>query len=322
MFTAGFYTVLSSSFLKELTGKQNEKFSFAGFAAQLQSDHPLQFATEDEGGYPQITGGILALTEPGEEFMAVLVVAESVEDAKRIVKVELEPEAAWAKVDPDPAPDLVAVEPPVAQGCAGWVGALAEAVQWSGVLSCWIGAPPPPAQPKTEVELAQAAATGPSSGTKGDRMFVWFSDRLKQATDNALVLTFTPAVLEAISLELVKVRAGRAEAMQRVYPSAIQTRLDSAQWQELRQEQVHAFDIAKSSLLETFMAVLDLASKDDLGEGADTVALNGLHTLFHADQGTKRDRRQKIEMLSGLRDASEARQAFIEAYEKLILEQV
>ena len=122
-------------------------------------------------------------------------------------------------------------------------------------------------------------------------------------------------MLEAISLELVKVRAGRAEAMRRVYPTTIQTRLDSAQWRELRQERVHAFDKGKFSLLETFMAVLDLASKQGLGEGADTVAINGLHTLFHADQGTKCDRHQKTEMLSGLRHASEARRAFVDAYE-------
>jgi hypothetical protein len=57
-------------------------------------------------------------------------------------------------------------------------------------------------------------------GGKG-RSFVFFSERLKAATGGAPSITFSAAVLEAISPEIGKVRVGRREAMARHYPPHI-----------------------------------------------------------------------------------------------------
>ena len=118
-------------------------------------------------------------------------------------------------------------------------------------------------------------------------------------------------MLEAISTELEKVRAGRAEAMERVYPSKIQSQLDSAAWKQLRRETVHGFDASRFPLLEAFASAI--------GVGAAT--LNQLHTKFNGDQGSKSDRREKASMLAGLRDPA-LRQPLLDAYERLVLEQL
>jgi len=152
-----------------------------------------------------------------------------------------------------------------------------------------------------------------ATSTKGERAFTWFSERLKRATEGAPVIEWTPHVLASIDLELQKVRAGRASALEREYPIEIQTRLNAEAWHHLRREQTHSFDTSRHRLLESFTSLLKVP------DGSEEVNLNALHRLFHADQGTKRDRRQKTAMLEGLRDPV-ARQPFLEAYESLILE--
>ena len=90
---AGFYTILSASYLMQLAVDANEApaagaFSLARHAAKLREDYPLQFTQpSDAGEHSQITGGVLCLTPPGVEFMAVLVVADSTEQAREMVKV-------------------------------------------------------------------------------------------------------------------------------------------------------------------------------------------------------------------------------------------
>ena len=232
----GLYTILSRSYLKDLDGTD---FSFVD-----------EYALVVEDG--KIVEGILRLTEEGEEFMAVLVVAGTVEEARKIAKVE-----GGEKVPVAPAPVSLSL-----------------------------------------------------SETKAKRKFVWFSDRLKIASGSAQVITFTPEVLASIEVELAKVRAGRAEAQKRTYGADIQAQLDSDEWRELRQETVREFDGVSHKMLETFREVLNIKGG---------VELDALHTLFHGDQGSKSDRREKTLMLGGLRDA-EKRQTFLDAYEKLILE--
>ena len=88
---AGFYTILSASYLAQLAVDAGETptaegFSLARHAAKLREDYPLQL-THSSAAYPQITSGVLCLTPPGVEFMAVLVVADSTEQARAIVRV-------------------------------------------------------------------------------------------------------------------------------------------------------------------------------------------------------------------------------------------
>lgn len=90
---AGFYTILSAGYLAQLAvnageAPTTEGFSLAQHAAKLREDYPLQFTHPGAtGAYSQITGGVLCLTPPGVEFMAVLVVADSTEQAREMVKV-------------------------------------------------------------------------------------------------------------------------------------------------------------------------------------------------------------------------------------------
>ena len=75
---AGLFAILSRSHLNSLSGSPLPSvFDFV-------DSHPLRFNAAS-----QITEGVLRLTEEGGEFMAVLAVAESVEAAKRIAKVEI-----------------------------------------------------------------------------------------------------------------------------------------------------------------------------------------------------------------------------------------
>jgi hypothetical protein len=233
---AGFYTILSRSFLKDLDGSD---FSSV-------DEHELK--VNEEG---QITAGILRLTEGGEEFMAVLVVAATIEEAMDIAKVQGQ-EKAKEK---------------------------------------------PPAAKLSEV--------------KTKRKFVWFSDRLKVATEGAKIIDFTPAVHAALAVEIEKVRAGREAARLIAYPPAIQEHLDSDAWRLLRRETKHSYDTTAHALRDRFVSTLGL------GE----IELDELHTLFSGDQGSKSDRREKTAMLAGLRDAGR-RQAFLGAYENLVLEQL
>ena len=65
------------------------------------------------------------------------------------------------------------------------------------------GGDPEPAGPKSRV----AKNTCPTPSTKAARGFVFFSDRIRAATGDALTIAFTPAVHAAIAPELEKVRA-------------------------------------------------------------------------------------------------------------------
>ena len=90
---AGFYTILSAGYLAQLAvdageAPTTEGFSLARHAAKLGEDYPLQLTRPSAAAdYSQITGGVLCLTPPGVEFMAVLVVAGSTEQAREMVKV-------------------------------------------------------------------------------------------------------------------------------------------------------------------------------------------------------------------------------------------
>lgn len=92
---AGFYTILSASYLMQLAvdageapATATENFSLARHATKLREDYPLQFTQPSAAGeHSQITNGVLCLTPPGVEFMAVLVVADSTEQAREMVKV-------------------------------------------------------------------------------------------------------------------------------------------------------------------------------------------------------------------------------------------
>ena len=117
--------------------------------------------------------------------------------------------------------------------------------------------------------------------------------------------------MDSISIELEKVRLGRAAARRRVYPPHIETWLRSEEWGLLQKEKTHKFDTSRYPLLQTFCSVLGL--KD--------VSLDSLHRRFHGDQGSKKDRREKTTLLEGLRDPDK-RASFLEAFESLVLHQI
>ena len=99
-------------------------------------------------------------------------------------------------------------------------------------------AAPPHDTRKSAASAAGAAASsakGPTPSTKAARGFVFFSDRLRAATGDALTIAFTPAVLAAIRTELEKVHAARQLAWERIYPPEIRTHLDSEAYRRLRQ---------------------------------------------------------------------------------------
>ena len=94
--------------------------------------------------------------------------------------------------------------------------------------------PPHATSPAAAVASAASSAKGPTPSTKAARGFVFFSDRLRAATGDALTIAFTPAVLAAIGTELEKVHAARQLAWERTYPPEIRTHLDSAAYRRLR----------------------------------------------------------------------------------------
>ena len=125
---------------------------------------------------------------------------------------------------------------------------------------------------------AAGAATrgGPTPSTKAARGFVFFSDRLRAATGDALTIAFTPDVLASISPELEKVRAARQQARQRAYPSDIRRHLDGDAYKRLRTEATHRFDTARYPLARAFCEMLGLDGP-----------LDQLHHSFHGDLGER-----------------------------------
>ena len=140
--------------------------------------------------------------------------------------------------------------------------------------------------------------------------YVYFSERLKVASGGGEHITFTPAVLEAISPELKKVRHGRKEAMARPYPAAMRALTQAAAFTHLRAEATLAFDPSAFPLREAFASLLGLASD---------LPLHRLHERYHSDSGAKGNREEKLRLLAPLTDAI-ARQAFLAAYESLCLQ--
>ena len=135
-------------------------------------------------------------------------------------------------------------------------------------------------------------APGPTPSTKAARGFVFFSERLRAASGDALTIVFTPAVLAAIGPELEKVRAARQLARERAYPHEIRKHLDSEAFRRLRAEATHRFDTTRYPLAQTFREMLGLDAPD--------LPLHRLHLGFHADLGVKGARREKARLLAPL----------------------
>ena len=101
--------------------------------------------------------------------------------------------------------------------------------------------------------------------------FVFFSERLKQATRCATTIDFTPDVCATIEHELDKVRIGRREAMARVYAEHIRLAIASAPFVALRREATLAYDVAAYPLQAAFATLIGLPAD---------VPLHRLHTLY------------------------------------------
>ena len=153
-----------------------------------------------------------------------------------------------------------------------------------------------PQRPGSDAPAAAAAssakgAPGPTPSTKEARGFVFFSDRLRAATGDALTIEFTPAVLAAIGPELEKVRAARQLAMsersQQSCTRAIRAHLESEAFRRLRAEATHRFDTARYPLAQALREMLRLDAP-----------LHRLHEAYHADRGAKGDRQEKARLLA------------------------
>ena len=154
------------------------------------------------------------------------------------------------------------------------------------------GCPADAARPDSAAPAAAAAssakgAPGPTPSTKAARGFVFFSDRLRAATGDALTIEFTPAVLAAIRPELEKVRAARQLAMS--CPRAIRAHLESEAFRRLRAEATHRFGTARYPLAQALREMLRLDAP-----------LHRLHEAYHADRGGKGDRQEKARLLAPL----------------------
>ena len=141
--------------------------------------------------------------------------------------------------------------------------------------------------------------------------FVFFSERLKQASGGGESLNFSAALLEAIDLELVKMRRGRQEAIdeQASTTERFRAQLQGEAMAVLRRETTMSFDTALFPLREAFAALIGLSP---------SLPLQRLHERFNGDRGSKRDRREKAALLAPLTQA-DARQQFLRHYEELIL---
>ena len=155
-----------------------------------------------------------------------------------------------------------------------------------------------PQRPGSDSPAAAAAssakgAPGPTPSTKAGRGFVFFSDRLRAATGDALTIEFTPAVLAAIGPELEKVRAARQLAMsersQQSCPRAIRAHIESEAFRRLRAEATHRFDTVRYPLAQALREMLRLDAP-----------LHRLHEAYHADRGGKGDRQEKARLLAPL----------------------
>ena len=167
-------------------------------------------------------------------------------------------------------------------------------------------------QSEDESRLVSSAKSSAkvTQSTKKARNFVWFSDRLKIATNSAMKIDFCSRVLDAISLELDKVQAGRDKAMLREYPAHLETHIRSSEYRLLSQETTRSIDTARYPFCAVLCNLLQLE-----------VPLHRLHHLFHGDQGSKRDRRQKTELMQPLR-VPVAREQFVRLFETFNLEQL
>ena len=146
--------------------------------------------------------------------------------------------------------------------------------------------------------------------TSKGKDFVFFSERLKKASNNATSIVFTPEVLQAIEPELEKVRVGRRQAMQRPLPEAVRSILDGEAYASLRKETILTFDTSVYPLASSFSALLGLP---------DGLPLHRLHEAYHADRGRKGARSEKATLLAPLTDADK-RAEFTALYERLIVE--
>ena len=158
------------------------------------------------------------------------------------------------------------------------------------------------------VSLEPEAEVGASTSKGKD--FVFFSERLKKASNNATSIVFTPEVLQAIEPELEKVRVGRRQAMQRPLPEAVRSILDGEAYASLRKETILTFDTSIYPLASSFSALLGLP---------DGLPLHRLHEAYHADRGRKGARSEKATLLAPLTDADK-RAEFTALYERLIVE--
>ena len=156
------------------------------------------------------------------------------------------------------------------------------------------------------------AKAGTASAAKAGRKFVWFSDRVKQASGGGAVIEFTDELMAAIAIELEKANVGRKAAIaSAVYVPPIKAMLEtSKEYAALRQQQTRAYDISKYPFQTCFAKLLALP---------DGVQMHQLHERFNGDRGSKRDRREKRLLLSPLTDA-EARAPFEQLYEAFVLE--
>ena len=158
--------------------------------------------------------------------------------------------------------------------------------------------------------VAKAVASSAAVGAVAGKRAGYFSDRLKSASGGAATIHFAPAVLAAIEREVSLVREGRRQAMARVYPAPMTALMRGGGFTALRREATLTFDRAVHPLRERFASLLGLPSD---------LPLERLHEYFHADRGSKRDRREKLALLRPLTDASR-RASFWSAYEGLVLE--
>jgi hypothetical protein len=137
---------------------------------------------------------------------------------------------------------------------------------------------------------------------------VYWSERVKQATNSATEICFDAHLLRAMEPELSQVTEGRQLALKRVYAQEVTAALESAGFHALRQEATLTFDTARYPFREALLSTLRI-----------DCALEGLHELFNSDGGKKKHRREKMALMLPLTDGKQ-RAGFENIYNRFVCE--
>jgi hypothetical protein len=121
---------------------------------------------------------------------------------------------------------------------------------------------------------------------------IFWSERVKIATNSSTSIHFDAHVLKAMEPELSMAAEGRKRAQGRQYSVEVMKALCSSGLQALTQERTLEFDTAQFPFREAFQSLLQIGCP-----------LESVHMQFHSDSGRKKDRREKLALMLPLTDS-------------------